>query len=69
MKWIKVSDQLPLQDQQVISTDGQLIASTIFQTSKIKNEYWWSFLSSGCGCCDTDMNNVSHWMPLPEKPE
>lgn len=27
------------------------------------------YLSSGCGCCDTSMENVTHWMPLPSAPK
>lgn len=72
MNWIKCEDQLPMINQKVISFDGNIIAITYFETHSAdhleKGDYWWNFLSSGCGCCDTDMKNVTHWMPLPNPP-
>lgn len=73
MKWIKVEDFLPNINQKVISFNGDYIAITFLETHDSKHlengRYWWNLLSSGCGCCDTDMKNVTHWMPIPENPE
>lgn len=68
MNWIKVEDQLPKIGQSVISTDGDLISRTSYEYNKHINEYYWPYFSSGCGCCDTQMKNVTHWMSLPDKP-
>lgn len=66
--WISIKDRLPEFDQTIISTDGDYIAITTF--TKGHGEFnFWQLLSSGCGCCDTDMGNVTHWMPLPKPPK
>ena len=33
--------------------------------------YWYvpSVSSHGCGCCPSDNEEPTHWMPLPAKPE
>jgi hypothetical protein len=68
-EWIKCSEILPEIGVSVLSTDGELIATTSMNYNDYTKEYYWSYFSSGCGCCDTDMKNVTHWMPLPSPPK
>lgn len=67
MEWISVSEKLPSLDEAVLSTDGDIVAVTIYKYDM--NVYQWDFFSSGCGCCDTDMKVVTHWMELPQPPK
>jgi hypothetical protein len=71
--WISVKERLPEADQIVLSTDGKKVAATIFVSFQKIEEYFWEYLSSGCGCCDEDMKDedmkgVTYWMPLPNPP-
>jgi hypothetical protein len=68
MEWISVKDKLPELKSAILSTDGDIVAVTIYEYNDCIKSYCWSYFSSGCGCCDTDMNNVTHWMPLPSLP-
>lgn len=67
-KWISIEDRLPDLNSFVLSTDGELVAATVFLYNDHIKKYHWDYFSSGCGCCDTDMKNVTHWMPLPIPP-
>lgn len=73
-KWIKCSDRLPNVNEWVLAFgnygngDTNGIALTCYFFDEDKQKYYWKLLSSGCGCCDTDMKNVSHWMPEPKAP-
>lgn len=68
MEWISVKDRLPELDTFILSTDGEIVATTIRQISDQDDEETWNYFTSGCGCCDSDMKNVTHWMPLPKPP-
>jgi hypothetical protein len=69
--WISVKERLPQPGQAVISYSEKAaykIAITIYE--EIQNQqYFWSYLSSGCGCCDDCQEGVTHWMMLPERPK
>ena len=69
MEWISVKDRLPELDTWVLaySTKNDLIACS-FRTIGNHFPIIWNLLSSGCGCCDSDLGDVTHWMPLPDKP-
>jgi len=69
MNWISVKDKVPNLNAFVLSTDGNLVSITSYEYNEHIQEYYWNYLSSGCGCCDKDMPNVTHWMPLPEPPQ
>lgn len=69
MEWISVKDQLPDLNSWVLSTDGKCVAFTHFLYNDYSEENYWQYFTSGCGCCDTDMPDVSHWMPLPKLPK
>lgn len=70
MDWISVKDRLPEINQWVISYSPNFRSSiAITQYEKSTDESFWSLLSSGCGCCDGVMQNVTHWMQLPELPK
>lgn len=70
MEWISVKDRLPELETWVLaySAKDDLIACSF---TRIGNQHpiIWNLLSSGCGCCDSDLEEVTHWMPLPDKPD
>jgi len=73
-EWIKIEDKLPEINQWVISygSNGHNCPKYIAMTQFCYNAntgYYWNLLSSGCGCCDTDMKIVTHWMTEPNFPE
>jgi len=68
-EWINIVDCYPKLKQTVLATDGHTIAVTTFNYNEHIDEFHWDFFSSGCGCCDDSMENVTHWMPLPLPPE
>lgn len=73
MEWISVKDRLPAIDDWVIArgsnrTEGITALVQYCYNDHIKM-YFWNLLSSGCGCCDTSLKNVTHWMPEPKPPE
>lgn len=76
-EWIDIKDQLPKIGSWVIAfgkarnkeyDDEPSIAITRFGYNPHTKEHYYEYLSSGCGCCNADMREVTHWMPLPEKP-
>jgi len=68
-KWTSVKDNLPKVSQDVLSTDGEIVAATTYRYNPYINSYYWEYFTSGCGCCDSDMENVTHWMPRPLPPK
>lgn len=72
MKWISVKDRKPRIDENVLATDGCLVTRVQYierlKFNSTEKCSYWMFFSSGCGCCDTYLENVTHWMPLPELP-
>jgi hypothetical protein len=70
MKWIKVVDQLPLQDQHVLCTNDHHEFYTAYYTRNPVNYEPWYFEHWDSGhCCGREPKKPTHWMPLPEKPE
>jgi len=69
MKWISTKNKMPNLNSMILSTDGEKVAVTTLMYNDHIKKFHWEYLSSGCGCCDTDMQNVTHWMPLPEPPK
>lgn len=72
MEWISVKDRLPPEKTNVILFDGDEIFCGDFHYMDFpdgrREEYW------GVQACDGQCygwyqkNMISHWMPLPEKP-
>lgn len=63
MKWISVKDRLPEVNQRVLvwlKDDDEAYKA------KYESENWFDPLPCSCCCW---MGKVTHWMPLPEKPE
>lgn len=60
MKWIKVTDRLPKQDRVLIYVDDMVYTSWY----AIDNFY----LRLGDKITRNFVENVTHWMPLPEPP-
>jgi hypothetical protein len=58
MKWINVNDRLPEEDQEVIVCN---FIGEVFIDKYIND---WGTWRIG----DFDIEEISHWMPLPESP-
>ncbi len=67
--WIKCSDKLPDNDQQVLTygiklenihDDSLPIITAIFHKKKFISDHF---------CESSYIENVTHWMPLPNAPE
>jgi len=61
MSWIKVSERLPKEGQQVFTYFGESMAFAIFYNGK--------FFEGELFTDNEFTVNVTHWMPLPEKPK
>lgn len=60
-QWISVKNRLPERRVQVLVTDGFDI-----DTGNLSVNGWWHLDDSiSCDCLD----DVTHWMPLPEPPK
>lgn len=80
MKWISIKERLPKLDDEVLflsQRDGIQIGymgdkNPLYTSRKRKNdpEILWINRDDGC-CSGVDLNptDVTHWMPLPEKPD
>ncbi len=68
-EWISIKDRLPKLRQTILSTDGEVVAVTAYLYNDHTDSFFWKYFSSGCGCCDTDMQDVTHWMELPKPPK
>ena len=82
MKWICALDKLPeikdktqrcSKSENVIVLDSSGIMYVAYLNyygisgHRKEEEYSWSEVSTGCGCCSTSLE-VTHWMPLPSFP-
>lgn len=80
MNWISVKDRLPEEERAVIAfgtkafyegkwIEGKFIEKCIYRPEDAKDGWIkapWVFNSH---CCDDCLDEVTHWMPLPDKPE
>ena len=64
-EWIKVENRLPENDSRCIAYDGKDVLAVCYNKS-------YRFYTNEFSCTDGEfkekVNNVTHWMPLPEKP-
>ncbi len=60
MEWISVEDRLPNNEQRILVSDGDFIV--IDEFIEEEDDF---YLESGLELVD----EVSHWMPLPEPPK
>jgi hypothetical protein len=71
-EWISVKDQMPhvdpgdfeRSDEVLICTDGGVIAIATLEHGQ-GEAFWSSDNLNG----PTDLNEVTHWMPMPEPPK
>lgn len=61
MKWISVKDRLPEKQKLVLATDGKNYCLMTHDS--------FGFGHYTCEWCNVNNYDVTHWMPLPEKPE
>ncbi len=71
IKWIDIKKQLPIHGQKALITDGKEVAAGEADLKFLDDgQIWWD----GCGYggdeweWDFDIDQVTHWMPLPEPP-
>jgi len=69
MDWIKCTDRLPQEGEWVLVYDEErdLFSESNFYINEL-GKVIWIMPSSGCGCCDTDLEKVTHWCELRDKP-
>ena len=72
-EWIRVEDRLPEEGDDILAYgcapgNNQYITMNVTYVFDKEKRPIWRIVSSGCGCCDWPMVNVTHWMPLPEEP-
>jgi len=67
MEWIDIKNREPEHLQQVLITDGDVIATAIVDLKSYDKIEWRFFGISGYEC-EWDFI-VTHWMPLPEPPK
>ncbi len=74
MEWISVKDRLPENFKDVLiydTYDGYIVAA--YQVI-CENGRWYMSIALNEGwlinnCCEPDLKNVTHWMPLPQEPK
>lgn len=72
MKWINVNERLPDNTEEVLVTDG--LESYAIAYYKKADGYWEASydlleVTSYSGGCIIICGNITHWMPLPPKPQ
>ncbi len=67
-EWVSVKEKLPKLNVLVLIFDGSNTDVGFYTYNEIKNSHDWMPISSGCGCCDAEIN-ATHWMELPEAPK
>lgn len=63
MNWIKTSEQAPIKENQYLTVRRGYIEILTF------NEYYHNWDTEDGDDYECDLEAVSHWMPLPEKPK
>jgi hypothetical protein len=83
MEWISVEKELPIQKPENIPTMNWVLITCKYPPKPIAigryNGHRWEFLETneiwtyGCICGDAtyafDLDEITHWMPLPEPPK
>lgn len=65
-EWISVKDRLPeIHSPDVLAYDGK--NQFISGRWGVGNTVY--FQTNNCGCCNSGMGEITHWMPLPKPPE
>ncbi|HDY7053639.1 TPA: DUF551 domain-containing protein, partial [Klebsiella pneumoniae] len=63
-KWIPVSERMPIEFEAVIAFDGDQVYGEAMHSSDD------GFTIDGYDPCDrVQLQNVTHWMPLPSAPQ
>lgn len=66
MKWIKVKHGLPQPGREVLLyLDGGIVVGHLDSRPAINKLVWNTYF----GISGSVINQVTHWMPLPEKPK
>ena len=63
MNWISVKDRLPEQSDFVLAFDGEYVIQNIYFNHN--NDEFEDYNSIPCSDFP---ENITHWMPLPDKP-
>lgn len=76
-EWISVTERIPPSDKEVLVYDeirGMFVCFTTIipdnpsYNVEMRGKMLFQPKSSGCGCCDADMEDVKYWMELPKRP-
>lgn len=63
MTWISVKDRLPEENSWVLCTDGKSQYKKIYERGIFYDDEFFCYTPIGI------IENVTHWMPLPEPPK
>lgn len=66
-KWISTLDRLPELGVKALVTDGQRMAVCKSWIHPDTKKYAWECTCSS-SLCQEDLDEITHWMPLPELP-
>ena len=69
MELIKCSDRLPELGESVLAIGKDGLIAVVHRYYYETTGNYYALLSSGCGCCDTGLVDVTDWMPLPASPK
>ena len=61
MKWISVKDKMPSIGELCLTTNKEEYCIKVYRFGILEH--------FTCENCSIDHESVTHWMPLPEKPE
>lgn len=67
-EWIETKDKLPPMEHWVLGYDRSEVIFVMLDTCPWPNSLYWVCFSR-TGITSRDMNDITHWMPLPEEPK
>lgn len=67
MNWIKVTDRLPENNQEILMVYNNLVMEGEFCNGKFYHPSDCAHVRGYCYCDPQD--GITHWMPLPKPPE
>lgn len=70
-EWISVEDRLPkIQTPVMVKEDwiDEIQIASLLKDGKTWWEHSINHICNGDACCDFEIKDITHWMPLPELP-
>ncbi len=73
-EWINIKEVTPEEGDDVLAfirrqdSEEWSIFNCVYYGMTSENPTGLRLVSSGCGCCDKEIEEASHWMPMPKPP-